>query len=212
MGGDIEASLTLSFWEALRGCKKEIQLKVERTCVACNGNGTKKNSFGRQSGCNSCHGLGKGMHSENLTVTIPAGVETGSIVRLKGKGQLGVNGAASGNLLIKITAAEDSHYRRNGQDLHLEIPISLEEALLGSKIQIPTGCGEVTLKIPPSTTGKKKLRLTAKGVANSKTGENGDLIVDLKIILPDKMTEEAKGHLLRFSQLLSYNPRPNWKN
>ncbi len=210
VGSDAEAQLTLNFFEAIGGCKKEIQLNVEGVCAECGGSGSKKNLINRRIKCDMCGGMGKVMTEENLTVTIPSGVETGSIIRLRGKGQAGKNGGLNGNLLIEIKVDEDSNFRRQGDDLYLEIPISLEEALLGAAIKIPTGSGAVTLKIQPSSTGKKKLRLPGKGVTNGKTHHKGDLIASLKIVLPESMTEEAKNLLLRFSKLQPTHPRPNW--
>jgi molecular chaperone DnaJ len=208
-GEDIETELTLNFFAAINGCHKDIQLRIERTCQNCQGSGVKK-TLTKRTKCEFCNGRGLAKVLEKLKVTIPAGVTAGSIIRLRGKGHPGKNGGPEGNLLIQITVSEDTHFHRIGDDLFLDLPISLNEALMGGTVKIPTGSGEVSLKIPSSSTGNKKLRLQGKGVKNTKTGQKGDLTVSLKITLPEKMTEEAKNLLIQFIELTSYNPRNHW--
>lgn len=119
-----------------------------------------------------------------LEVTIPAGVRDGQVLRLTGQGEPGLNGGPSGDALIEIRVAPHSHFRREGDDIHLDLPLTLGEAVLGGKVPVPTPSGSVTMTIPANANTGQKLRLRGKGVKRP-DGSLGDQYVTLKVVLPD---------------------------
>lgn len=117
---------------------------------------------------------------KTLDVTIPPGLKDGQVLRLKGKGQPGFNGGPAGDALIEIDVAPHPFFRREGDDIVVEVPITLKEAVLGAKIEVPTLSGTVTLTVPPHSTGGKRLRLRGRGI------REGHQQVELKVVLPNK--------------------------
>ncbi|MCP5464692.1 MAG: DnaJ domain-containing protein [Deltaproteobacteria bacterium] len=127
---------------------------------------------------------------KKVKVKIPAGVDTGSKIRLSGKGHPGVAGGSAGNLIIVTQVKEHPYFKRDGDDIHLDVDLSLAEALKGAKIQVPTLTGTVQLTIPPKTQSGQKMRLKEKGVKNLKTGTKGHLYVHLLVKIPDDLSAE----------------------
>jgi DnaJ-class molecular chaperone len=131
--------------------------------------------------------------NERLNVKIPAGVETGSVIRLAGQGQPGTSGGSAGDLLLTVKVAAHPYFRREGKNLILDVPITPSEAALGAKVDVPTlSEGRVTLTIPPGTSSGTRLRLRGKGVASS-DGSRGDQLVVAKIVVPRKLDDESRG-------------------
>lgn len=148
-----------------------------------------------------------GQH-ERLMVKIPAGVDNGSVVRLGGQGEPGTNGGPPGDLLVKMNVALDPVFRRDGQNLIVDLPVTVSEATLGAKIEVPTiNEGLVTLTVPPGTSSGAKLRLRGKGVPDRQTGNRGDQHVVVKIVVPKKIDAAAEEVLRRFDELTALNPR-----
>jgi DnaJ-class molecular chaperone len=137
-----------------------------------------------------------------LDVVIPPGTRDGQVLRLRGKGQPGFGGGPPGNALIEIEVSPHPHFRREGDDIHLELPISLPEAVLGGKVQVPTPTGPVTMTIPQWTNTGKVLRLKGKGVPGC-----GDEFVTLKVILPDHPDPELESFIARWKDSHAYDPR-----
>jgi DnaJ-class molecular chaperone len=133
--------------------------------------------------------LNVGGSIEKLSVSIPPGVDDGAKIRLRGKGQLSPTGGEAGDLILKLTVLPNANYRRNGQNLILELPISLAEAALGGKVDVPTANGTISLTIPKGSSSGRRLRVKGQGVKN-RDGSQGDLLVDLMIRLPKSMTDE----------------------
>ena len=117
---------------------------------------------------------------KTLDVTIPPGIKDGQVLRLKGKGQAGFNGGPTGDALIEINVMPHPHFRREGDDIVVEVPITLKEAVLGAKIDVPTLSGKVTLTVPPNSTTGKRLRLRGRGI------KDGHQHVELKVVLPSE--------------------------
>ncbi len=131
--------------------------------------------------------------AETLAVAIPAGIETGSVVRLAGQGTPGVNGGAPGDLLVSLTIARHPWFRREAANILLEIPISLSEAALGTRVDIPTVLdGVLTLTIPPGTSSGSKLRLRGKGIRDRRSGNRGDMFAIVKIAAPKELDERSR--------------------
>lgn len=148
-----------------------------------------------------------GQH-ERLMVKIPAGVDTGSVVRLGGQGEPGAGGGPPGDLLVKMNVAADPVFRRDGQNLLVDLPLTIAEAVLGTKVEVPTiHEGLVMLTVPPGTSSGAKLRLRGKGVPDRQTGQRGDQHVVIKIVVPKKIDEAAEKALKQFDSLTTLNPR-----
>ncbi|WP_434344856.1 DnaJ C-terminal domain-containing protein [Myxococcus virescens] len=178
------------------------------TCNVCNGTGRSRRSgslFGGAGACPNCHGTGKaappcpqcggsGVKEElaRLTVKIPAGVHTGSKVRLSGQGAAGTRGGPPGDLYIETEVAEHPLVRREGDDLHLDLPVTVSEALLGADVRVPTFQGEVTVKVLPHSQSGRRMRLKGRGVPSLKGGAQGDLYLHLQVKVPEETTAEAR--------------------
>ena len=148
-----------------------------------------------------------GQH-ERLMVKIPAGVDTGSVVRLGGQGEPGQGGGPPGDLLVKMNVAPDPVFRRDGQNLLVDLPLTIAEAVLGTKVEVPTiHEGLVTLTVPPGTSSGAKLRLRGKGVPDRQSGQRGDQHVVIKIVVPKKIDAAAEKALQQFDSLTPLNPR-----
>ena len=186
------------------------------TCTTCNGHGAvriQQGFFAIQQTCPNCHGSGqmikdpcpscKGqgrLHkARELSVKIPAGVDTGSRIRLAGEGDAGESGGRPGDLYIDIHVKANSLFQRNGNDLHCEAPINFSTACLGGEIEIPTIDGRVKLKIPAETQSGKVFRLRGKGFKPLHGGSQGDLLCQVNIETPVNLTDEQKRLLKEFN-------------
>ncbi len=160
---------------------------TKTTCPYCKGSGT---VYERT--CSECRGRGKVATRKTITVTIPAGIDDGNRLRIAGKGAAGTNGGSNGDLYIEFSVREHEYYQRVEDDIYIELPLTITEAALGSKKEIPTLYGNVDLTIPAGTQNSEKMRLRGKGVENINTGRKGDMYVITKIIIPEKLTREQK--------------------
>lgn len=136
-----------------------------------------------------------------LDVTIPAGLADGQVLRLKGKGAPAGRGGAAGDALIEVHVTDHPFFQRAGKDIHLDLPVTLQEAVLGAKIAVPTVAGAVTLKIPPNANSGTRLRLKGRGIAG------GDQYVALKIVLPAAAEPELAAFLEGWTPRHPFNPR-----
>ena len=156
----------------------------------------------------SVHGASKRVtlpSGRTLEVTVPAGIEDGKSIRLKGQGQPGVNGGSMGDAIVTVSIARHPYFRAEGADLRLDLPITLYEAVLGAKVAVPTLEGQVEMSIPAGTNGGRSLRLRGKGLLTS-AKTRGDLLVALRIVLPDdpaSLTDVAK----KLAESQPYEPR-----
>jgi DnaJ-class molecular chaperone len=130
-----------------------------------------------------------------LDINIPAGVETGQVLRLKGQGGPGVQGGPAGDALVELSVRPHAYFRREGQDVHMDLNISLSEAVEGARLQAPTPSGPVTLTIPAGSNTGQKLRLKGKGVAGQ-----GDQFVRLQVVLPDDADDELRKFVKKWSK------------
>ena len=157
------------------------------TCNKCGGTGKTY-----QKTCTHCHGNGRVKVNKELEVKIPAGVDNGSRLKLSGKGNSGSNGGPNGDLYIEFVVAEHDFYVRDENDIYIEAPITVTEAILGCKKEIPTLYGNVTLTIPAGSESGEKHRIKGKGINNEATHKKGDMYIVLKIVTPKKLTKEQK--------------------
>jgi DnaJ-class molecular chaperone len=142
-----------------------------------------------------------------LDMKVPAGTEDRQTLRLKGQGMAGENGGAAGDAFVEVHIEPHAYFTRKDSDVHLELPVTLQEAVLGATVQVPTIHGKVSMKIPPGSNTGATLRLKGKGISNRKGGGKGDQYVKLKVTLPDKPDEELKDFIKRWAPDHDYNPR-----
>ena len=144
-----------------------------------------------------------------MDVNVPPGVEDGQQIRLKGQGKPGA--ARAGDALINISVTPHQHYMRDGNDIFLELPVTVDEAVQGSKVSVPTAWGPVTMTIPENSNTGTILRLRGKGVAREKSGaERGDQLVELKVVLPED-DEAFKAHIQAWGGGQPHNVREHLK-
>lgn len=143
----------------------------------------------------------------DLDLTIPAGLRDGQVLRLKGKGMPGMGGGPAGDALITVHVGTHKTFRREGNDIHIELPVALHEAVLGAKVKVPTIDGTVTMTIPKASNTGDRLRLKGKGLAGGKSGARGDQHVTLHVVLPEEPDAELTEFLAAWSQDHRYDPR-----
>ena len=157
------------------------------TCPHCGGKGK---SYKRK--CSECNGTGKIRVEKELEIKVPAGVDTGNRLRLSGKGSAGANGGPNGDLYIEFTVKDHDFYVRDEDDIYLEVPLTLTEAILGCKKEIPTLYGNVNLTVPSGSESGDKQRIKGKGIHNDSTHRKGDMYIVLKVVTPKKLSKEQK--------------------
>jgi molecular chaperone DnaJ len=172
-------------------------MRFSLTCPRCGGQGRLRNI------CPQCHGEGRDPKVETVEVRIPAGVQTGTRLRVPGKGNAGTEGAPAGDLYITVQVEPHPFFRREADNILIQAPVTVAEASLGTKIEVPTIDGRALLKIPLGTQTGQKFRLREKGVFNSRKGTRGDQIVEVAVQAP-KVRDERTKELLR--ELASLNP------
>jgi len=178
------------------------RLRFAQECPYCAGTGK------RRQPCTVCHGKGVTPKSETVKVRIPAGVDTGSRVRIVGKGEGGKLGAPAGDLYIITNVGRHKYFTRKGDNIYVTVPITIPEAALGAKIEVPTVEGKAQLKIPSGTQSGQKFRLRERGAPSLRNPQaRGDQFIEVQITLPNLISEETKELLRRYSQLNPENPR-----
>ena len=174
---------------------------VERTCPTCSGMGqTIKNP------CNTCHGQGRVEKEKSLSVNIPAGVETGTRIRLAGEGEAGMRGGPSGDLYIFIEVQEHKLFERDGPNLYCRVPVSIATAALGGEIEVPTiDGGRSRVKVPEGSQSGRQMRLRGKGMPALRGAATGDMFIELAVETPVKLTARQREILREFDQLSEEN-------
>jgi molecular chaperone DnaJ len=172
------------------------RMVFSKNCPHCGGSGRR-----RQLACASCEGLGVETRSETLTVPIPPGIADGSRVRVAGKGHAGVRGGPPGDLYIDVQVRPHHVYRREGDDLHMIVPIAIHEAALGAKVEITTPDGVARLRVPPGTQSGQRFRLRERGAPSLRSGQRGDLVVEVRLMLPKLLDERSKELLREFGRI-----------
>jgi molecular chaperone DnaJ len=169
-------------------------------CDVCGGEGRRP-----ERPCTQCHGTGTTRARETITTKIPAGVQEGTRIRLKGQGAAGPAGR-SGDLFILPRITPHPVFQREGDDIVVHVPVTVSEAALGAKIDVPTIDGTVTMKVPPGTSSGQRLRIRGRGIAKP-GGARGDQTVEVRIVLPAHMDDESCALLRRFGERNPQNPR-----
>jgi molecular chaperone DnaJ len=168
---------------------------VQQTCPRCEGSGKIV-----PTPCKACHGKGRVQEQNTLDVKVPAGVDSGDRIRLAGQGEAGLNGGPPGDLYVQVRVKPHKLFRREGSDLHCEVPVSFATAALGGDLEIPSLDGRVKLKVPPETQSGKQFRVTGKGVKSVHGGGVGDLLCRVVVETPINLTKEQKQLLRQFDE------------
>ncbi len=176
--------------------------KMSQHCDSCGGSGKKVTKA-----CKKCGGRGAILHTENITVKIPAGADTGSRVKVRGMGGAGHGNGPSGDLQIEITVKPHPLFTRKGDDLFIDVPVTFGEASLGAKIEVPTIDGVAAMTLPAGTQGGQKFKLSGKGFPSSRTGRKGDQYVNIKISIPKNVPERSRPVIQEIENLYRESPR-----
>lgn len=178
------------------------RMKFDIQCPRCGGSGKAPNA------CRTCHGEGTVMRSEVVEFRIKAGTRDGQRIRLGVKGNAGVNGGAAGDLYLILKIGTHPVFSRILDNIHITVPITVAEATLGAKIEVPTIDGRAQLKIPPATQNGQKLRLRERGVPSaSQDGARGDQIATVQVVIPHLRDEKSKEIMRQMAQLNPEDPR-----
>ncbi|MDR2550490.1 MAG: molecular chaperone DnaJ [Desulfobulbus sp.] len=170
--------------------------QVSTTCPRCQGTGQVITDP-----CTDCQGDGLVNRSKKVNIRIPAGVDTGSRMRLAGEGEGGRRGGPSGDLYVVIHVDEHEHFQRDGQTVYLKLPLSMVRATLGCEADVPTVHGSAKLKIPAGTQSGERFVLRGEGVPSLRGGGKGDMVVEVQVLTPTKLGKEQKELLRRFDEL-----------
>src|ERR1700691_3478586 len=178
------------------------RMKFNIPCPRCNGTGRITNT------CATCHGEGVVNRTETVDFRIKAGPRDGQRIRLQGKGNAGVNGGPAGDLFLIVRTGTNPVFTRVGDDIQITVPITVAEASLGAKVEVPTIDGRAQLKIPPATQSGQKLRMRERGVENAqRPGHRGDQIVTVEVVVPTLQDERSKEIMREFAKLNGQDPR-----
>ncbi len=182
-GEDASGTIEIPFREAVLGGTTSLALRREKPCPRCGATGR----VGRET-CPTCRGSGTVAESETVKIRIPEGTEDGARIRIPGKGSPGARGGTSGDLYVAVRVTPHAYFERHGDDIHGVVPITIKEAYAGAEIDVPTVHGTVRAKIPPGTQGRQRFRLRGKGVKSPRTGQVGDHIYIVRILVPKSVT------------------------
>jgi molecular chaperone DnaJ len=214
-----QRSITVMRQEHCHMCHGSGRLHVnEARCLHCHGSGILKSARGhmvfskpcahcggsgaqRQARCPACGGGQVEMRAEPFTVNIPPGLADGARIRIAGKGHAGRNGGANGDLYIDVQVRPHPLFRREGDDLHISVPIAIHEAALGAKIEVPSLDGAARLRVPPGTQSGQRFRIRERGVPSLRGGRRGDLVVEVQLVLPRLLDERSKELLREFGRI-----------
>ena len=236
---DLEVEMELSFQDAVFGTEKEIHLRYKSPCTSCGGSGAKETATCSTCGgqgqivmrqgfmtfaqeCPQCHGngrivkerceecLGRGYMEKEETVhlSIPAGIDSGNRLRVPGKGNEDRDGRR-GDLYILFIVEEDEHFVREGNNLYIEVPVFFTQCVLGEEIKIPSLEGELPLSLKPATRDREQFVFRGKGVPDVHGGRRGDLIAQIKMILPNKLNEEQRELLEKLQESFGLESHPH---
>ncbi|MDD3693299.1 MAG: molecular chaperone DnaJ [Oscillospiraceae bacterium] len=245
-GSDISSSVVISFEEAAKGCKKQIDISVIAPCGECQGSGAAKGSspttcpvcrgsgqerrqqrtpFGvvqtqtvcsrcRGKGkiinnpCNVCGGSGQVRRAQKIGINIPAGIDDGQIISIRGKGNSGANGGPPGDLQVAVSVRPHPIFERDGYDVWYELPLTFAQAALGTEVEVPTLDGKITHTIHEGTQPGEVFRIKGKGIPNVNGRGRGDQIIRVTVEVPQKLNATQKKLLKEFDEASGDNNYP----
>jgi molecular chaperone DnaJ len=179
------------------------QMQTTSACPTCNGSGQSVTA-----NCSNCKGDGRIYDEELIDIDIPAGVSEGMQLSMSGKGNAGPKGGPSGDLLISIEEIPHDHFSRDGQNIMHELFVNFADAALGTSVEVPTLDGKVRIKIPQGTQSGKIFRLQGKGLPSVQSYGTGDLLINLNVWTPKKLSDEEKQLLERLKSMPNFSPQP----
>ena len=162
-------------------------IQSRSSCPKCHGKGKSFKTI-----CKNCNGTGQERKKKTISIHIPEGVNTGHQLRISGKGEAGVNGGPNGDIYFEIHVEESNFYKRDNEDLTIELPITITDAILGAKKEVPTIYGNVVMEIKAGTQNGTKYKLKGKGLKIPNSSRKGDMYVVIKVMIPNKITREQK--------------------
>ena len=204
-GEDIRVEVLVDFMDMIHGGVREVRYRRPKTCRECGGSG----KSGRQ-GCPVCFGHGVTEEEELVKVKIPAGAKDGATIRISSKGEERAARRKASDLIVQLRMQPHSYFRRDGNDILLDVPIRFSEAVKGAKIQVPTVDGPVMVTVPPGSSSGRKLRLKGKGAPTPGKTERGDQLVILNIVAPKSASEELVKLVDKLEQYEGPDPRGHW--
>jgi len=215
--------LSITRLDTCETCHGTGAVGTPQTCTVCGGTGTIRQSAGKmkfnvpctrcggtgklRTVCKTCGGEGRVRRSETIEVRIPAGVANGARVRVPGKGNAGTMGAPPGDLYLRVVVKPHEFFERRGDDLYTKIPVTVSEATLGAKIEVPTIDGRSLVRIPPGTNSGKTLRLKEKGVPSARNGARGDQYVEIQVVVPPPTDERVRNLMKELETVAPEDPR-----
>jgi molecular chaperone DnaJ len=215
--------LQITRMEACETCHGTGAVGSPQTCPTCGGSGTIQQAAGKmrfnvpctrcggtgklRTACKTCGGEGRIRRTETIDVRIPAGVASGSRVRVPGKGNAGTMGAPAGDLYLRVDVKPHPFFERRGNDLYVKVPVTVSEATLGSKVEVPTIDGRSLVRIPPGTNSGSTLRLREKGVPSARDGVRGDEYVEIQVIVPKPTDERVRNLMKELEEIEPGDPR-----
>jgi molecular chaperone DnaJ len=212
-------SVTVSRQAPCRTCRGQGWLRVAETrCAHCHGTGALRSVRGHMvfsRPCPHCGGAGRyartrcptcrGQHTElrveSLTINVPPGLADGASVRVPGRGHAGRDGGEPGDLYVTVRVQPHPIFRREGDEIHVTVPLAVHEAALGARIEVPTPDGSARLRVPPGTQTGQRFRLRERGIRSGREGRRGDLVVEVRLALPTQLDERAKELLREFGRI-----------
>jgi molecular chaperone DnaJ len=222
-------SVTVTRREACRACAGSGRTRVSPgPCSLCEGSGTVRSARGhrvfsrscsgcggsgrqRPQACEACGGTGLETRGETMQVRLPAGIGDGARVRVPGKGNVGSVGGPPGDLYITTQVAPHPWFRREGDDVHTLLNLAVHEAALGARVEVPTLDGPTRLRVPPGTQSGQRFRLRDRGATSTRDGRRGDLVVEVRLMLPRILDERSKELLREFGEINSENVRDRFE-
>jgi DnaJ-class molecular chaperone len=196
-GDDLHVAVDLSFEEAARGARLMLDVQRFSPCAACEARGRDADGA-----CARCSGRGVCRVIEAVSATIPAGVDAGTQVFIRGEGNAAPFGGPRGDLVVSTRVREHPLFKRQGETVLCEIPISVWEALRGARIRVPTPTGEAALVVPPGTTGGQTFRLRGQGLPRLTAEGTGDLLVTIRVVMPTGLDERTDELVRRLERLM----------
>jgi molecular chaperone DnaJ len=215
--------LSITRMDACETCHGTGAVGSPQTCPTCHGTGSIQQAAGKmrfnvpctrcggtgklRTACRTCGGEGRVRRTETIDVRIPAGVANGGRVRVPGKGNSGTMGAPAGDLYLRVVVRPHPFFERRGNDLYIHVPVTVAEATLGAKIEVPTMDGRALVRIPPGTNSGKTLRLREKGVPNARDGARGDQYVEIQVVVPQPTDERVRTLMKDLERVAHEDPR-----
>ncbi len=215
--------LSITRLDACETCQGTGAVGAPQTCTVCGGTGTVQQAAGKmrfnvpctrcggtgklRTACKTCAGEGRVRRAETIDVRIPAGVANGGRVRVPGKGNSGTMGAPAGDLYLRVVVRRHEFFERRGNDLYTKIPVTVSEATLGAKIEVPTIDGRSIVRIPPGTNSGNTLRLKEKGVPSARNGARGDQYVEIQVLVPLPTDERVRNLMKELERVAPADPR-----